>query len=97
MAERGTEYRKRPQAKKIDIFMKLILQLSKYLAFILFAVFSDISAEEIQTNYFYKNNSSWDISFYGGKYTETDLLPILFNQNTRYKDSNIYVLAFSKE
>jgi hypothetical protein len=65
--------------------------------FLLFLLFSEISAEEILTNYFYKKDTSWDLSFYGGKYTETDLLPIIFRQNTRYKDSNIYVLSLSKE
>lgn len=56
-----------------------------------------IYAEELKSSYFYNMDSSWDLSFYGGKYTETDLLPILFRQNSRYKDSSIYVLALSKE
>ncbi|MCC5813398.1 MAG: hypothetical protein JJT78_01460 [Leptospira sp.] len=71
--------------------------ISKYFLIIPFFIFSNISAEEIRTNYFYKNDTSWDISFYGGKYTETDLLPIILRQNTRYQDSNIYVFALSKE
>ncbi|EHQ07065.1 hypothetical protein Lepil_2389 [Leptonema illini DSM 21528] len=36
-----------------------------------------------------------DIVFYHGKYTETDLLPILFSQRTDYRDAYITVIGYS--
>jgi hypothetical protein len=40
-------------------------------------------------------SKSWSVSLYGGPYTETDLLPILFRGKTEYRGSDIYVMGFS--
>ncbi|MCB1191969.1 MAG: hypothetical protein H7A23_10540 [Leptospiraceae bacterium] len=37
----------------------------------------------------------YDVFFYGGKYTETDLLPILFRGKTEYKKSYIFVTGLN--
>lgn len=39
--------------------------------------------------------SKYDLFFYTGKYTETDLLPILLKQKTEYKNSYILVSALN--
>lgn len=40
---------------------------------------------------------SWNFFAYGGQFTATDLMPILFRQKTDYKDSYIAVLGASRE
>lgn len=39
----------------------------------------------------------WNYFAYGGQFTATDLMPILFRQRTDYKDSYIAVLGASRE
>lgn len=40
-----------------------------------------------------KNDKKLNLMVYGGKYSETDLLPILFSQKTLYKESFIGVIG----
>lgn len=42
-----------------------------------------------------KKPNKYNLLFYGGKYTETDLLPILFSQKTDYRDSFIGVVGIN--
>lgn len=46
--------------------------------------------------YFTKQDVGWDLSLYAGQYTETDLLPILFQGDIRWKNSQILVVGLSK-
>lgn len=63
-----------------------MLRKSLYIFFFLFVpIFSESIKKENKVN----------LLFYGGKYTETDLLPILFSRKTDYRDSYIGVLGFN--
>ena len=42
-----------------------------------------------------KKANKYNLLFYGGKYTETDLLPILFSQKTDYRNSFIGVVGIN--
>lgn len=46
--------------------------------------------------YFFKQDSPWNLIIYGGRYTETDLLPILFRQRVNYKKSDIFVVGIAR-
>ncbi|MBP7284013.1 MAG: hypothetical protein KBA66_20680 [Leptospiraceae bacterium] len=63
-----------------------MLRRSLYIFFFLFVpIFSESVKRDNKVNFL----------FYGGKYTETDLLPILFSQKTDYRDSYIGVLGLN--
>jgi len=40
--------------------------------------------------------SDWSVLAYGGKWTETDLLPILFSQRTEYRGSYLWALGVNR-
>ncbi|HMV80629.1 MAG TPA: hypothetical protein PK453_23445 [Leptospiraceae bacterium] len=44
-----------------------------------------------------RETKSWNYFAYGGQFTATDLMPILFRQSTDYKDSYIAVLGANRE
>jgi hypothetical protein len=62
----------------------------------LFLVSTNLVAEEKKHRYFYKPDSQWDVFIYGGRYSETDLLPILLRGKTDYRKSDILVIGASK-
>lgn len=62
----------------------------------IFIAFSSIATEEKKNRYFYKPNSQWDVFLYGGRYSETDLLPIMLRGKTDYRQSDLFVIGASK-
>ncbi|WCL48405.1 hypothetical protein [Leptospira sp. GIMC2001] len=45
---------------------------------------------------FYKDLSDWDLVFYGGTFTNTDLLPIVFSRRVDYRDSRLLIFGISR-
>ncbi|NCN10347.1 MAG: hypothetical protein GW938_10930 [Leptospira sp.] len=75
-----------------------MIKLGKlFLIIILFPIYVLKSEEShVSDKKFFDNKNSWEISLYYGLYSETDLLPILLRQDTNYRQSYIYTLAFSR-
>lgn len=61
----------------------------------MFILIISLGAEENAAKEKEKSGNHLDIIAYSGLYTETDLLPILFQQKTNYKASRISVLGLN--